>query len=134
MSKGMTTTSSIIATTITTTLAAVALTACAAAPHHAAGHRPAVLAASDRGACRTVALIDLHNVGHCRVQVVARDKDGTTVGATPWIATGARAPRFELPSTYAWVVLEVDPGCRDVVGSIRYTVDRTCTPALDAGL
>ena len=118
-----------IITVITIT---VALAACAHL-NTKSGLRERVLVGPESGQCRPVALTGLENAGDCRIQVVAKAETNQVLRSTPWIDVGDVGGRFELPTGYRWVVLEVDPGCSAHLGTVRYAVDRSCEPALAAG-
>lgn len=102
-------------------LAGLCAAACACGPsmRRAVSRRPAVVVAGDEG-CAPAELTSIVNVGHCRVQLVAEDGDGAVVRSSGWIEVGSRGGSFALPARFAWVTVQVDPGCASSLGRIRY--------------
>lgn len=108
--------------------AGIALSGCGADRLRAVSRRPTVLVGAD-ATCRPAALAHIDNPSACRVQLVARNGAGEVVSSSGWIEAGGARPRFDLPSHFDWVVLEVDPGCDRSLGAIRYETEAAvCTP------
>lgn len=103
-----------------TALLAVAAGGCFSPLQRAVGRRPTVLVAGDDSACQPAALETIRNVGRCRVQLVASDQTGGIVRSSGWIEVDGTSPRFDLPAQFAWVTLEIDPGCEHPRGVVRY--------------
>jgi hypothetical protein len=94
--------------------------ACAPSMRRAVSRRPAVVAAHGDDGCAPAELTSIVNVGRCRVQLVASDGAGAVLRSSGWIDAGARGDSFTLPARFAWVTVEVDPGCTSNLGRIRY--------------
>ncbi len=107
-------------------LAAMAAGACSAPMRRAVSPRPTIVVSRDVR-CRPEAVTRIRNVGACRIRLVATDAEGDAVGASRWIKPAESAPPYELPGQSTWVLLQVDPGCAEEVGSLRYTtVGKSC--------
>ena len=101
-------------------VATVAAGACSAPMRRAVSPRPTVVV-SREARCRPETVARIQNVGACRVRLVATDEHGDAVGASRWISPAESAPPYQLPGEFTWVLLQVDPGCDEEVGSLRYT-------------